>query len=265
MSRRTAVLVIAADHQPVYRHYIKSYWTDLIQHTNAECPDLDVFLLIESGMSREAFAHLGDNVIQDPDTNYRALVPQRHRRPGVPGILSKTVHALDVLGGDYDAFFRTNLSSMINVTPFQQFVHNKDEIGYSGAWVWDDALRSDLVAQNWVGAGRIIEDLSELDRHLGNTFVSGSGFFLNPAEAASLVERRREIRWDIADDVSVGLMFDRHERLADFSLILSPSIATDEMMSRLRATSASHIRLQHFPVETAEALWREIQRDPFWK
>jgi hypothetical protein len=42
------------------------------------------------------------------------------------------------------------------VTPFQQFVHSKDEIGYSGAWVWDDALRSDLVAHNWVGAGRII-------------------------------------------------------------------------------------------------------------
>jgi len=60
-------------------------------------------------------------------------------------------------------------------------------------------------------------------------------------------------------------MFDRHEQLADFSLVLSPSIAIDEMVSRLRATSASHIRLQHFPVETAKALWRKIQRDPFWK
>ncbi len=265
MSRRTAVLVIAAVHQPVYIHYIQSYWTELIEYTNSKYPDLDVFLLIENGLSRTEFAHLGNNVIEDPDTEFRSLVAPRHRRAGVPGILSKTIHALEVLQGDYDLFFRTNLSSMINVTRFRQFVQANDEIGYSGAWVWDDGLRSDLIANNWVGAGRIIEDLSELDNHPGNTFFSGSGFFLNASEAASLTKRRGSVRWDLADDVSVGLMFDQHQHLPGFSTRLLSDQTIDNMMEQLRTTTASHARLEHFPAEKAAALWQELKREPLWR
>lgn len=264
MTPRTAVLVIAAVHQPVYRHYVRSYWTEMIRHADAECPDLDVYLLIENGMPRDEFAGIEDNVIEDPDCGFASRVARRHRRPGIPGILSKTVHALDVLAGDYDLFFRTNLSSMVMPGPFLRFVRDRPDIGYSGAWVWEDALRSDLVTNRWVGAGRPVEDLAVLDDYPGNTFVSGSGFFLSAGEAAELVARRGELRWDIPDDVSVGLMLERHERLDRFAMVLRPDLAVADMVERLRATDACHVRLQHFPVEAAEALWRELERDPLW-
>jgi hypothetical protein len=81
---RTAILVIAALNQPVYRHYIRTYWTEMVRHTNAETPDIDVYLPIEHGTPREPFAHLGDNVIEDPESDLGRLVAPKHQRPGVP-------------------------------------------------------------------------------------------------------------------------------------------------------------------------------------
>ena len=65
--KRTAILVIAALNQPVYRHYIRTYWTEMVRYTDAHTPEIDVFLLIENGTDREPFAHLGENVIEDPE------------------------------------------------------------------------------------------------------------------------------------------------------------------------------------------------------
>lgn len=262
---RTAILVIAATGRPLYRHYIDSYWRSVIEHTNACCPELDVYLLTEHGMRHDVLGGLGANVIEDPDPQVDALVSPRHRRPGVPGILSKTVHALEVLDGHYDVFFRTNLSSMINLPRFRRFVAQHPSIGYAGAWVWDDALRSDLVLNDWVGAGRVVEDLAELDDLPGNTFISGSGFFLGAVEARQLVARRRNLRWDLADDVAVGLMLDRHESLPGFSLRLTKDQSIEEMLDRLRRSDAAHIRLEHFPLETAAELWRALEREPLWR
>lgn len=262
---RTAILVIAAVDHPLYEHYIESYWRSMIEYTSTRYPGLDVYLLVEHGMRHEVLDGLGANLIEDPDPNVEALVAPRHRRPGVPGILSKTVHALEVLEGRYDVFFRTNLSSMINLPRFRRFLAERGSIGYAGAWVWDDALRSDLVANDWVGAGRPVEDLAELDDLPGNTFISGSGFFLGAAEARDLVARRRNLRWGLADDVAVGLMFDRHEALPGFSLRLTKEQPVEEMLEQLRRTDAVHIRLEHFPVETAVELWSALEREPLWR
>lgn len=263
--RRTAILVIAALNQPVYRHYIATYWTEMIRYTNAMTPDVDVFLLIQHDTPIEPFTHLGDNVIVDAETDLDRLMNPHHRRPGVPGITSKTIHALDVLAGEYDVFFRTNLSSLIRVGAFAEFVQSADDICYSGAWTWDDALRSDLVAQGWVGPGRIVEDLDELDDYPGNTFISGSGFFLSADEAASLVARREEVRYDITDDVTIGLMFDHYRGLPGLSTVVEPRLTVDEKMDRIRSASGFHIRLQHFPVEKAEELWRALEVEPLWQ
>ena len=88
MGPRVAVLSIAAVNQPVYQHYIRTYWTELIRHTNESCPDIDVFLLTENGLRHDALDDLGDNVIEDPDPRYRERVRKQHRRPGGQGELS---------------------------------------------------------------------------------------------------------------------------------------------------------------------------------
>ena len=142
----------------------------------------------------------------------------------MPGILSKTIHAFEVLADRYDVFFRTNLSSMVMIPAFDRFVQSSPDVRYSGQFVWHDALRSDLVANGMVGPDRHVSDLSELDAYPGNSFVSGSGYLLSADEAASLVERRNQLRYDLPDDVAVGLMFEQAGQLDGFSEIIRPEL-----------------------------------------
>ena len=54
--KRIAILVIAATNQPVYRHYIASYWTELIRHVAANVPHIDVYMLTEHGRTGSQIA-----------------------------------------------------------------------------------------------------------------------------------------------------------------------------------------------------------------
>lgn len=262
--KRIAILAIAATNQPLYRHYIASYWTDLIRHVAANVPHIDVYLLNEHGRSTAVFDHIADSVIEDPDPDVSRLVSQQFRTEHSPGILSKTIHAFDVLADRYDVLFRTNLSSMVMLTAFDRFVQSSTDISYSGEFVWRDALRADLLHHGMVGPGRRVADMSELEGYPGNSFVSGSGYLLNADEARSLVARRHQLRYDLPDDVAVGLMFEHHRRLTGFSEVIVAGATITEMLERLETTSAAHVRLQHLPVERAMALWRYVERKGLW-
>ena len=262
--KKIAILVIAAVNQPVYISYIRNYWTSVIQHTNAHTPHIDVFLLLENGTPMREFEAILPNVIVDPNSELDELCPRQFQQLGMPGILSKTIHALDVLKDEYDVFFRTNLSSFIKIAAFDQFIQSKKKIIYSGAWVWADGLRNDLIHHDKIGPTKSIKDLTELDRYDGNTFISGAGYFLNSSEARSLVKRKELIRYDIVDDVSVGLMFSHHEMLPGFARIVTPELSAGEIADLIRASNACHIRLQRFPVLLAEELWLHLRHQAVW-
>jgi hypothetical protein len=262
--KRIAILVIAATNQPVYRHYIASYWTELIRHVAANVPHIDVYLLTEHGRTTSSFAHMAEAVIEDPDANADQLVAEQYRTPNIPGILSKTIHALDALSDDYDVFFRTNLSSMVMLSRFDRLVQSDADIGYSGGLVWGDALRDALVYHGYVGHGRNVAHIAELDHYPGNSFVSGAGFLLNKAEVKLLVERRDRLRYDLPDDVAIGLMLDQCQVLNGFTQIIAPNTSITEMVERVESTSAAHLRLQHFPVERAMMLWRYVHNKRLW-
>lgn len=263
--KRIAILVIAATNQPVYLHYIKNYWKELVAYTNAEKTHIDVFLLFENATDIDHFSDLEDNIIQDPLSDLDSLCRKEYQTPGIPGILSKTMHALELLQDRYDVFFRTNLSSIIKLTAFDQFVQAKASICYSGAFVWTDSLRQDLLDHGRIGPDQSINSLTDLDDFEGNTFISGSGYFLNASEAESLVRRKTRIRYDIVDDVSVGLMLSKHEHIPGFSLVISPDLPMHNMIASIGGCNACHIRLQHFPLETAVALWKELRQIEIWK
>jgi len=257
--KKIAILVIAATNQPVYIHYIRTHWSEIIRYTNTNTPHIDVFLLFEHDTDISEFQHLEGNIIQDPNADPGLLCPPDYHTRIIPGILGKTIHALELLQGRYDVFFRTNLSSFIDVPAFDRFVQCKNAIGYSGAFVWTDALRDDLLRHNRVGPGKSIKSLSELDEYPGNSFASGCGYFLNREEAQSLVSRKKQIRFDIIDDVSVGLMFDKCEVLSGFSLIVKPQEPPSQIVSRMKKSNAPHIRLEHFPLDKVGALWEELR------
>lgn len=263
--KKIAILVIAALNQPVYIHYIKSYWTEVIKHTNAAMANIDVFLIIEKGTPMDVFRDIEDNVIEDKNPNLEHLCEAQFQTRTIPGILSKTIYAFELLQDKYDVFFRTNLSSLIKLSAFDSFVQSKQAIVYSGALAWPDSLRQNLIHWDRIGAGKSIETLSELDGFKGNTFFSGSGYFLSSEEVRSLVKRKNQIRYDLVDDVSVGLMFHEYEVLDNFGMVVKPDRSVDEMMDAIRGHKATHIRLQYFPLTVAENLWRQLKDDPLWK
>lgn len=263
--RRIAILVIAAVNQPIYVHYIKTYWTDLIRYLSTEKPHIDVFLLFEHGTKVEVLKDLEANIVEDVTSDFSKLCDPQYHSCMIPGVLSKTIYSLQLLHDKYDVFFRTNLSSLIKVSSFDSYVQNKKDICYSGAWVWEHALRTDLLHHKKIGFGKSIKTLSELDSYKGNTFISGSGYFLNANEASSLVRRKKSIRYDIIDDVSVGLMFSEYERIPGFSVNIKPDKPVEEIGDILRETKACHIRLEHFPLSLADILWAKLGTDRIWR
>ena len=261
--RSLAVLVIAALNQPVYRHYLEQYWNTAVRYCES-IDNIDIFLLFESDAALGGVKVPDHAVLVDTQTDYEALCPGRFQIPGVPGILSKTISALEQLGGKYDVFFRTNLSSVLKLNSINRFVQDWSDPGYAGAFVWTDALRQDLMHFDRIGVGKSIASLAELDRYPGNTFISGSGYFLNAVEAGSLVARRDEIRFDIADDVSVGLMFSRHQLLPHFTLTLRPCSLPHDPVRVIEQHPGSHVRLEHLPLPIAEELWGTLEQHEVW-
>ena len=262
--KRIAILVIAATNQPVYRHYLRNYWTELIEFTRYNKRHIDVFLLFENAVDTREFEHLKDNIIQDVNSDLSTLCRKEYHGSGIPGILSKTIYAFESLQDRYDVYFRTNLSSVIRLSAFDQFVQSKETICYSGSSVWDDGLRRDLLSHKKVGPNRSIKSMSELNSYEGNTFISGSGYFLSDEEVRGLVERKGKIRYDIIDDVSVGLMFSKHEFLNGFSVTVTPDKPVPGMIELIRGSKACHVRLQHFPLAVAEAFWWEFRHSGLW-
>lgn len=263
--RKIAILVIAAVNQPVYRHYIKSYWTEVIRYTNACKSNIDVFLLFENGTVIEISDDISNNIIVDEARNMNRLCHPKYFTPHVPGILSKTIFALEKLQDQYDVFFRTNLSSMIKISAFDDYVQSAESVSYSGAWVWADNLRKDLLNHGKIGPDKSIKEISELDEYEGNTFISGSGYFLNSDEAKSLVERKARIRFDIIDDVAVGLMFAEYKMLKQFTTVVTADKSPGEIVELIKASKTCHIRLQWFPARLARAVWFELRDDPVWR
>lgn len=263
--KRIAILVISAVNQPVYQHYLASYWSELIRHTNASVDHIDVFLLKEREQPAVLYRSVADNVIEDPRDRFDDVLPAHHHQLGIPTVLSKTLHALEVLAGDYDVFFRTNLSSIVMLPALDHYVQTHDDLCYSGAVVWSDALRENITVHGLVGPDRAVRSLSELDEWTGNTFVSGAGFLLNADEATHLVSLRSRAVWSLPDDVAIGLMLDRHRVLDGFGHLIVPETPIASMAEAVESTKAAHIRLQRFPIERARALWRYLERSRPWE
>ncbi|MEY2958167.1 MAG: hypothetical protein RLZZ01_735, partial [Actinomycetota bacterium] len=238
---------------------------EMIRRAPERFPHVDVFLLNEHDTPRRLFEHVAERVITDPDEAPRRHLPIGFEHVGTPSILSKTVHALDVLADRYDVFFRTNLSSVLLLGRLDRYVQEEADLCYSGGLVWPDALRADLERHGRVGPGRSIESMADLDGYPGNSFVSGSGFFLSATEARSLVAERDRLRYDLPDDVAIGLMMRRCRLLDGFSERILATTPVAEVLDRIEFTSATHIRLEHFPVERAMAVWRYLDTELLWR
>lgn len=255
--KKIAILVIAALNQEVYKFYIENYWTQFIKYTNIYEPTVDVFLLFSRNLNLDDHEEIRSNIIIDGNSDYNGLISDKQYNDVLPGILSKTIYAFELLKDSYDVFFRTNLSSIININPFKTHV-NSNNIIYSGAFCWENSLRKDLIHYEKIGADKSIKSLKELESYRGNTFFSGSGYFLNKQEVNYIINNKKMIRYDIIDDVSIGLMLEDYEKLSNFTITIRKTDTYDQIINKLNKNQI-HIRLQHLPVEKAQEIYSLIK------
>ena len=263
--KRIAILVIADTSQPVYNFYLRSLWPAMIRYLSKHKPHIDVYLLFEHNTDTSDFTELEPNIIRDPRSDFKSLCEPRFQNKIIPGILSKTIHAFRKLKDDYDVFFRTNLSTMIRVTRFDEFIQSCSRIVYSGGMAWHNALRENLLYHDYVGESKNIQSIDELDAYPGNTFISGSGYLLSAKQVESLLERENQLRYDLPDDVAVGLMFGEYQYIEGFTCMATPGESVPEIKQKVRNGDFCVVRFQHFPLPKIENLWRDIAPGYLWK
>jgi len=251
--KKTCILVIASINQEIYKYYITSHWKDLLDNKYS----ISIYFLLDN--DKELIEYFKDNnlieycIINDIDKcNY---VTSYHSN--IPGILTKTICAFDKLVDKYDIFFRTNLSSFIKLDKLFEYVQNNNII-YSGILCWENALRENLLYYNKIGYDKSIKNLDELVEYPGNTFFSGSGFFLNQDEVRYIINNKNIIRYDIVDDISIGLLFKNYTQIKMNQLIINNDSDLDESVKSIKSTNAFWIRFQHLKLEVAKVIYNNL-------
>jgi hypothetical protein len=261
--KKTAILVIASTCQEVYKHYISTYWREVITYTNNQTPNLDIFLLFDYGIDTSEYKDIEENIIIDYNDDYNGYATKSLKCNGsIPGILSKTIYGFEKLYKKYDVFFRTNLSSMILISNFINFVENNDII-YSGEFEFRNNIRNNLVYYKKIGKDKSIKHIDELDSYPGNTWYSGCGYFINSTQVEKIIKNKDKIRYDIIDDVSMGLYVDKCKKLNGFTKIIYKDQENNiliEQILNFKNQNGCHIRVQHFPLDKAIEIWIKLKK-----
>jgi hypothetical protein len=110
---------------------------------------------------------IDQNVILDYNTNTMYI---KNDETYIPGILEKTVHAIQfcIHNFNYDYIYRTNLSSLLDINKFYNFISNTS-IKYGG----------------------VVGNCS------GIRYASGSGFLLSKDTSVYLVINNHKFNWGI--------------------------------------------------------------------
>ena len=226
--QKIVILVIASFENEHYKFLINEVWSYLIDISN-DYKYLDIFLLFDNDGNNgktiiRQFPKLKNNIIMDKTTNlneqHLCVQEDKEKWKGghTPGILSKTIYAFEKLKNKYDIFYRTNLSSIPHLTNLISYVNNYN-INYSGFNIWWDWIRNQIREVYGLPYNKCIKTILDLSIYKGNSFVGGSGVFLNYNEVALILKQKHLIRYDIVDDLSIGLLLDKCHDIQKYNRI----------------------------------------------
>ena len=142
------------------------------------------------------FKDLGNKEYLVDDKNYMLYI--NGRETFVPGILDKTIKALDVIHNklklEYDFIFRTNISTFIHFentfSYLKNFADPKKEMFYIGP----------LLRLQWLDRACGIFD----KRYWGTAYCAGTCIMMSYALVENIIINREKIHYNIIDDVSIG-------------------------------------------------------------
>jgi hypothetical protein len=142
------------------------------------------------------FKDLGHDDYLVDDKNYMLYI--NGRETFLPGILDKTIKALDVIHNklklEYDFIFRTNISTFIHfentLSYLKNFAEPKKEMYYIGP----------LIRLQWLDNACGIVD----KRYWGTAYCAGTCIIMSYALVENIIINRKKIHYNIIDDVSIG-------------------------------------------------------------
>ena len=142
------------------------------------------------------FKDLGNKEYLVDDKNYMLYI--NGIETFVPGILDKTIKALDVIHNklklEYDFIFRTNISTFIHFentfSYLKNFADPKKEMFYIGP----------LLRLQWLDRACGIFD----KRYWGTAYCAGTCIMMSYALVENIIINREKIHYNIIDDVSIG-------------------------------------------------------------
>ena len=117
----------------------------------------------------------------------------------VPGILQKTIKAIEIcLHFKFTYIVRTNISTVINFKLLNEHLA-KNDINYGGASIYGIPLNY-----------RVPKDGIVDDRYSFINFIAGFAIILSRKMAKLVVEKQKDIDYNVIDDVSFAVFFKKH-------------------------------------------------------
>ncbi len=186
---RILVLVIASHNKPEYLQMEQLWLLSGSAHSGTIKPHIncDVWL-VHSKPVREWVGDLVNDSWINPENIEvdigRRTIYVKQDECLIPGILAKTVKALEWSRNKdhYDYVWRTNLSSVLDFDGLYQYCLTiSKNTGFYGGYIGN------------YGDGR---------------FASGAGFLMSRDVVEYLLENQSLLRWDLIDDVAIGLLLE---------------------------------------------------------
>ena len=157
------------------------------------------------------FKDLGDKEYFVDDKNYMLYI--NGIETFLPGILDKTIKALDVIHNklklEYDFIFRTNISTFIHFENTFSYLkkfasESKKEMYYIGP----------ILRLQWFDPVCGIVDT----QYMGTEFFSGTCIIMSYALVENIITNREKIHYNIIDDVSIGHYVSQVENVKNINI-----------------------------------------------
>ena len=170
------ILVIASTCKSIYMDYINIYWKKIIQYIKKKNLSIKVILLFNKNK---------DSIDIDSDD----YLEFNYEENFIPGILKKTVDALEYVNKNYDYkhVLRTNLSSF---------------------FIIKNLLKKSNVLKNkklYAGVENIYTRMKSRPR-----FLNGAQIWLSRDTVGLILKKKDKLNYNIIDDVSLGIFFSRN-------------------------------------------------------
>jgi hypothetical protein len=130
----------------------------------------------------------------------------------IPGILAKTIKALQFLSkfNKYDFVWRTNLSSVLDFHGLLEYCKGIPSSGvyggYIGQYQHSDTKKEGVLKEGARGVSASLREGRE--NHGFSRFASGAGFLMSADVVEYLVLNQALLRWDLIDDVAIGILLE---------------------------------------------------------